>query len=85
MAKVMVSLPDDLLRALDAEAQARGMTRSGLLRDYVQEGMQRRNQERIRRMKEILAEPATSHGGDVVELLRQERQERLDKLGGPHG
>ena len=54
------------------------------LRGYVQEGMQRRNQERIRRMKEVLAEPATGHGGDVVELLRQERQERLDKLGAPH-
>jgi hypothetical protein len=31
MAKVMVSLPDDLLGALDAEAKRRGTTRSALL------------------------------------------------------
>ena len=82
MAKVMVSLPDDLLRQLDAEAQQRGTTRSGLLRDYVQEGMQRRTDERVRRMKEILAEPVSSDptSGDVVELLKKERQERLEKL-----
>ena len=32
MAKVMVSLPDELLDAVDAEAARRGTTRSGLLR-----------------------------------------------------
>ncbi len=31
MAKVMVSFPDDLLAQVDAEAQRRGTTRSGLL------------------------------------------------------
>jgi hypothetical protein len=31
MAKVMVSLPDELLGALDAEAQRRGTSRSALL------------------------------------------------------
>ena len=81
MAKVMVSLPDDLLRQLDAEARERGTTRSGLLRSYVQEGMQRRTQERARRMKELRAEPATGRGNDVVELLDEARQERLERLG----
>jgi hypothetical protein len=31
MAKVMVSFPDELLARVDAEAQRRGTTRSGLL------------------------------------------------------
>ena len=82
MAKVMVSLPDELLRQLDAEAQQRGTTRSGLLRSYVEEGMQRRTEERVRRMKEILAEPVSSDRvhGDIVDQLKRARQERLDKL-----
>jgi predicted transcriptional regulator len=79
MAKVMVSLPDDLLRELDREAQQRGTTRSGLLRDYVQQGMERRSRDRAARMKELLA-GAEGHGGSVVEALREERQGRLDKL-----
>ncbi len=33
MAKVMVSLPDDVLAQIDGEARRRGTTRSGLLRD----------------------------------------------------
>jgi Ribbon-helix-helix protein, copG family len=33
MAKVMVSLPDDVLARIDSEAQRRGTTRSALLRD----------------------------------------------------
>ena len=32
MAKVMVSLPDDVLARIDSEARRRGTTRSGLLR-----------------------------------------------------
>ena len=35
MAKVMVSLPDELLAQLDAEAKRRSTTRSGLLADAV--------------------------------------------------
>ena len=83
MAKVMVSLPDDLLRQLDAEADRRGTTRSGLLRDYVEDGMRRRSRERAQRMREILAEPvAPGHfGGSGVELIREEREKRLDRLG----
>lgn len=35
MAKVMVSLPDDVLARIDAEAERRGTTRSALLREAV--------------------------------------------------
>lgn len=84
MAKVMVSLPDDLLRMLDDEAQRRGTTRSGLLRDYIDEGMKARARARARRVKAILSEVqdlGPEHGGSSLEYLKQERQLRLDKLG----
>jgi metal-responsive CopG/Arc/MetJ family transcriptional regulator len=36
MAKVMVSLPDDLLARLDDQARRRGTSRSGLLRELAE-------------------------------------------------
>lgn len=82
MAKVMISLPDGLLRQLDDEAQRRGTTRSGLLRDYIDAGLRQRDVERARKIREILAEPVEpgGFGGNSVEFIKQERQLRLDKL-----
>ncbi len=75
MAKVMVSLPDDLLRDLDREADRRGTSRSGVLRSLAEEALHRRSAERVRRMAEIdeLYGPATGHGGDVAELVKATR------------
>src|SRR5690242_15506209 len=86
MAKVMVSLPDDLLHQLDTEAKQRGTTRSGVLRTYVEEGMQRRTDERVRRMKEILGEPVSPGrlGGDTVSFIKEEREKRLERLAQSH-
>src|ERR1700728_2972679 len=53
MAKVMVSLPDDLLKAVDIEAERRGTTRSGLLREFTEETLRRRTIHRAERMAEI--------------------------------
>lgn len=72
MAKVMVSLPDDLLDLLDAEAARRNTTRSGLLRDYVREGMRHRAQERARRVQQLMTK-ADHHGGDGVRALKRLR------------
>ncbi len=72
MAKVMVSLPDDLLGSLDAEAARRGTTRSGLLRHYVDEGLRRRGEARARRVEELMRTPG-HHGGRGVEDLKRER------------
>jgi metal-responsive CopG/Arc/MetJ family transcriptional regulator len=75
MAKVMVSLPDDLLRAVDVEASRRGTTRSGLLRDLAEEALRRRRVVRAGRMAEInhLAGPLTGHGGAVAKLVKARR------------
>jgi len=72
VAKVMVSLPDDLLGSLDAEAARKNTTRSGLLRDYVHEGLRHRGQERARRVQQVMSE-AGHHGGDGVGDLKRHR------------
>lgn len=77
MAKVMVSLPDDLLRAVDREADRRGTTRSGLLRELAEETLRQRSTQRAERMAQIdrLDGPLTGHGGGVAELVKANRPE----------
>lgn len=72
VAKVMVSLPDDLLGVLDAEAARRGTTRSGLLRDYIAEGLRHRAEVRASRMRELLDESG-HHGGRSLDELKRGR------------
>ena len=78
MAKVMVSLPDDLLRAVDAEASRRGTTRSGLLRELAEDTLRRRSAQRAQRMREIRLTQGerTSHGGGVADLVKTHRPQR---------
>jgi metal-responsive CopG/Arc/MetJ family transcriptional regulator len=77
MAKVMVSLPDDLLKAVDIEAKRRGTTRSGLLRELAEESLRRRTIHRVERMAQIdgLDGPITPHRGGVAELVKANRPE----------
>lgn len=75
MAKVMVSLPDDLLWAVDIEAGRRGTTRSGYLRILAEEELQRRSLRRALKMAELdkTAGSSTGHGGRVAELVKKTR------------
>ncbi|MBJ7608570.1 MAG: ribbon-helix-helix protein, CopG family [Candidatus Dormibacteraeota bacterium] len=75
MAKVMVSLPDDLLHAVDVEARRRGTTRSGLLRELAEETLLRRSLRRQTRMRAIdgLEGQVSGHGGGVAELVKATR------------
>ena len=75
MAKVMVSLPDDLLRAVDVEAERRGVTRSGLLRELAEETLRRRSLRRAERMRrlEMADGPLVGHGGAVADLVKAYR------------
>ncbi|MGI8846637.1 MAG: ribbon-helix-helix protein, CopG family [Thermoleophilaceae bacterium] len=72
MAKVMVSLPDNLLGSLDAEAARQRTTRSGLLRHYVDEGLRDRGQARARRVEQLMDTPGR-HGGKGVDDLKRHR------------
>lgn len=72
MAKVMISLPDELLAQVDAEAQRRGTTRSAMLREFTTDALVRRTAQLALAMRG-LAGQATGHGGDSVEQLKAGR------------
>jgi hypothetical protein len=74
----MVSLPDELLERVDAEARRRATTRSALLRDAVSRELIRRDPATVRRAIEEAR--ALFDGTDAFEsgqLIRAER-DRLD-------
>ena len=47
MSKVMISLPEDLLRRLDNEARKRSISRSGLLAAALQRELDRRDPDEV--------------------------------------
>jgi metal-responsive CopG/Arc/MetJ family transcriptional regulator len=72
VAKVMISLPDDLLARVDAQAAERGRTRSATIRDLAEAALGSRERLLAARMRELDGH-ATGHGGDVVGVLKAER------------
>jgi metal-responsive CopG/Arc/MetJ family transcriptional regulator len=72
MAKVMVSLPDDLLSEVDAEARRVGTTRSAIMREFAGIVLRRRRESRAAAMRSLLAD-ASPHGGRAAELVKQTR------------
>jgi len=76
MAKVMISIPDDLLARLDAQAAQRGSTRSATMRELAEAAFRERERLLAERMRELDGH-ATGHGGDVAAVLKA--QDRLDR------
>jgi hypothetical protein len=72
MAKVMVSLPDDLLAEVDAEAQRGGTTRSAVMREFADAALRRRREGRATAMRSLLSD-ASPHGGRAAELVKATR------------
>lgn len=72
MAKVMISLPDELLAALDRSAKERGSTRSGLIRALAEDHLRHARGEKTRRIRELLSY-AAPHDGKAVEHIRADR------------
>jgi len=68
----MVSLPDDLLEAVDAEARRRSTTRSGLLRAFADDALRRRGAGRAARIAELMRD-AAPHGGEALDELKSHR------------
>lgn len=73
MAKVMVSMPDELLARVDAEAERTGSTRSAVLRGYAEEVFQQRRAKRAAAMRELLKDAAFPRGGNVAEQIKAGR------------
>ncbi len=71
--KVMVSMPDQLLAEVDAEAKRTDNTRSAVLRGFAEAAIQRRREERAVAMRKLIREAAAPHGGNVAELIKASR------------
>jgi metal-responsive CopG/Arc/MetJ family transcriptional regulator len=68
----MISLPDELLARVDAEAERRGTTRSAVLREYAAAALDERSAQLAAAMRELDGR-AVGHGGQVVEQLKAGR------------
>jgi hypothetical protein len=73
VAKVMISIPDDLLERLDAQARANRETRSGLLRRLVEEEISVERTSRRNEFEDLLG-PPIDMGGDAARLIREDRE-----------
>ena len=73
MAKVMISIPDNLLERLDAQARANRETRSGLLRRLVEQEISAESTNRRKEFEDLLG-PPVSMGGDAAKLIREDRE-----------
>jgi hypothetical protein len=72
MAKVMVSIPDDLLAEVDSEAARTGTSRSAVLRGFADGALRDRRSRRAETMADLL-DRAGNHGGDAAEAVKATR------------
>ncbi len=68
----MVSLPDELLAEVDAEAQRGGTTRSAVMREFADAALRRRRESRAAAMRSLLGD-VSSHGGRAAERVKSTR------------
>lgn len=73
VAKVMISMPDDLLTRLDAQARANRETRSGFLRRLAERELERDEVRRRKEMEDLLG-PPLHMGGNAARLIREDRE-----------
>ena len=74
MAKVMISIPDELLKQLDSEANRQGMTRSALLQAAARReiGLGPKDRDRIVSGLEAIASKWKG-AGDAADMIRDDR------------
>jgi metal-responsive CopG/Arc/MetJ family transcriptional regulator len=73
VAKVMVSLPDELLERIDVHARARQASRSGFLRELAERELAAAADEKQAGIEALLGEPVRL-GGDAARLIRRDRR-----------
>ena len=76
VAKVMISMPDDLLDRLDAQARANRETRSGFLRRLAERELESGEANRRREIEDLLDKAMVPEGlgGDSARLIREDRE-----------
>jgi HicB-like antitoxin of HicAB toxin-antitoxin system len=78
VAKVLISIPDGLLRRVDAAATRAGETRSGFLQRIAEREVAESN-ARVRRELEDLFDLLPPAGGESGRWIREDREHRDDK------
>jgi metal-responsive CopG/Arc/MetJ family transcriptional regulator len=76
VAKVMISMPDDLLDRLDAQARANRETRSGFLRRLAERELEGTRAAERDEVEALLAKALVPEGlgGDAARLIREDRE-----------
>lgn len=72
MVKVSVSLPEDLLAEVDAEAKRIGSTRSAVLRNFADAALRERREQRAVSMG-LLVDTLSPHGGRAATRVKETR------------
>ncbi|MBS1894562.1 MAG: type II toxin-antitoxin system HicB family antitoxin [Actinobacteria bacterium] len=72
MAKVLISIPDDLLSRIDEYAQRNAETRSGFLKRLAEGEIAADDSRRTKEFEELLGPPLPP-GTDAARLIREER------------
>jgi hypothetical protein len=72
VAKVLISLPDDLLRRIDEYAKRTAESRSGFLQRLAESEIAVDNARRKKEFEELLGPPLPS-GTDYTQMIREDR------------
>jgi len=72
----MISIPDDLLDRLDAQARANGETRSGYIRQLAERELSSEEKRRRAEVERLLDLATAPMGGDAAKLIREARDSR---------
>jgi HicB_like antitoxin of bacterial toxin-antitoxin system len=74
VAKVMISMPDDLLDRLDAQARTNRETRSGFLRRLTERELDAARSREQEELEELLDKATAPMGGEAAKLIREDRE-----------
>ncbi|HEX5610730.1 MAG TPA: type II toxin-antitoxin system HicB family antitoxin [Solirubrobacterales bacterium] len=73
VAKVMISIPDEILERIDAHLRETRESRSGFLRRLAEREIEAESPNRRRELEDLLGPPVPM-GGDAVRLIREDRE-----------
>lgn len=76
VAKVMISIPDQLLERIDAQARASRETRSGFLRRVAERELDAEETQRREEVARLLDLATSPMGGEGTRLIREDRDSR---------
>jgi hypothetical protein len=74
VAKVLISIPDDLLSRIDEFAKRSSETRSGFLQRLAEREIAADNARRTKEFEDLLGPPLPG-GGDAVRLIKEGRED----------